>query len=84
MDAFEFFISNESSLNSLGKELGYAAFKATLNSLLPKRFDTNEINWLWNKCSGAAETLDYGRFIIAFDCNKFMGPKKLLSLNTST
>ena len=80
-EAFEFFVSNDGSLNSLRKEIGFSAFKASLNSLLPKRFNINEINWLWNRCSASSEIMDYSKFIIEFDSQKFTGPKRSLSIN---
>ena len=74
-------MSNEASLYSLRKEIGFNAFKISLSSLLPKRFDINEMNWLWNRFSGSSETLDYSKFAITIDNGKFTGAKGASLIN---
>jgi Ca2+-binding EF-hand superfamily protein len=76
-EAFDYFCDFEKTNLSLVKEVSLNAFKTSINALLPKRFDLSEINWLWNKSAGAAETMDFNKFTLAFDNKKFTGLKKV-------
>jgi hypothetical protein len=52
-------------------ELGYKEFSAALESLLPKRFLTNEVKFLWEKITQNGESLNFALFSSFLNNNKF-------------
>ncbi len=58
--------------------LSYQDFKKSLESLLPKRFSSNELEPLWNKISQGNSVLTYTAFSGFLNANKFQKAEKIL------
>lgn len=73
--AFESFLSHEQEINKSAKDITFQGFYKAINSLIPNRFDTNEIDFMWKKCSGGAEVVGLAKFQNGFDNKKFTGSR---------
>ena len=77
--AFLYFVKHEkkgnglstSSLLSKFQSLTYENFAESINSLLPKRFTSADISFVWKKLTKGAQTLNYSAFCELFESNKF-------------
>jgi len=75
--AFNFFLSHEHQFNPSIKTVSFYGFQKALHALLPKRFDENEIKFLWSICSFDNETLNFRQFIEKFDKKQFNGTSSI-------
>lgn len=73
--AFEFFLSHEQEISKSARDITFQGFYKAINSLIPKRFDTNEIDYMWKKCSSGAEAVGLAKFQNVFDNKKFTGSR---------
>jgi len=80
--AFEFFLSHEQETNKNAKDITLASFHKAINSLIPKRFDSTEIDFMWKKCSGGAEVVGIDKFQNLFDNKKFTGSRYISNTKT--
>lgn len=71
--AFEFFLSHEQKTRTQAKDVSYPGFQKAIESLIPKRFDVNDIIALWKACSGGSGNLTFDKFQQLFDNNRFTG-----------
>lgn len=72
-NAFEFFISHESQINTEATEITYQGFQKAIEALLPRRFDNSDMNYLWNKCSADKNVITFRRFSTLFANKNFTG-----------
>jgi len=77
--SFDFFLSHESEINQLRKQIGFDGFEKGIQALIPKRFDKSEIKFLWNKYTSTSGVLDFNQFQKIFDNKKFNGSKYISS-----
>lgn len=72
---FEFFMTFEREFHQLKREVTQAGFNASIQSLIPKRFDKNDLNYIWRKIAGSSESISFQKFKSIFDNRKFTGAK---------
>jgi hypothetical protein len=77
--SFEFFLSHESEIGQLKKELSFTGFQKSIQALIPKRFEKNEITYLWNKYTDSNGNVDFNKFQSIFDNKKFNGSRYISS-----
>lgn len=74
-DAFEYFLSQDTQLNQISHELSITGFKNAIEAILPKRFSTDDINFIWKKISLGANSVTSMKFAQVFDNHKYTGSK---------
>jgi hypothetical protein len=72
---FELFMSHETNTNQTKREISHEGFMKGIQSLIPKRFDREEVEALWKRCSLGSDKLDLNKFKNVFDNKKFTGIK---------
>lgn len=75
VDAFEYFLSHEQNLNQLKRELSFTGFKSALDAILPKRFNTADLEFVWKKLSPGSDPVTITKFTQVFDNRKYSGNK---------
>jgi len=83
-NAYEFFVSMETPSST---DVSFRGFQKAIEALLPKRFTSQQIDFLWNTCSSDKKYLSFRSFNEKFNSKKFTGSsylnlsKSLLSPN---
>ena len=76
-NAYEFFLSIENQIYPSNTQVSYHGFQKALEALLPKRFTTQQITYLWNSCSLDKKSLSLRAFTEKFNNKKFTGSSYL-------
>jgi len=76
-NAYEFFLSIENQIYPNNTQVSYPGFQKALEALLPKRFTSQQITFLWNSCSLDKRTLSLRTFTEKFNNKKFTGSSYL-------
>ena len=61
-NAFSFFTNS-----SLTDKMNFEHFSNGIKSLLPERFSTSDIKWLWNRVKDHHDYISYSQFALNFD-----------------
>ena len=65
-------ISKE-TIKQVSKEITKAQFEKAIDAILPKRFGTSEMTYLWRKSSNDLDAINFKRFMEVFGHLKFSG-----------
>jgi hypothetical protein len=57
----------------VSKEITHAQFEKAIHAILPKRFGTSEMTYLWRKSSNDFDAINFKRFMEVFGQLKFSG-----------
>jgi len=78
-NAYDYFMGYELETNPHAKEFTFNGFQKAIQALIPKRFDNQEIQFLWKKFSEGAITITFGKFNQLFGNNRFTGSRYISS-----
>jgi len=78
-NAYDYFLGYEQETNPLAKEFTLTGFQKAIQALIPKRFDNQDIQFLWRKFSEGAITITFAKFNQLFGNNRFTGSRYISS-----